>query len=217
MNLKKIKYLTLVEASKLIGTSVEALCDWILENPIRLEARSELDNKYHPVHRESYEQVLAAADKKIEYVVFDYPKEYDKFKKGQSSRSDEQNLTRDNLRIPQSEFIRIQSEVTDSIGGVLPETYGVKKARRTRSNVSAANEAIISAAKDLLRENPEKYRRENGDPIYAKLAKAIDENRNDWPYLKDSPHGTSIRTIEANLSKFKDQLKVPKTYRKKNS
>lgn len=217
MNLKSVKHLTLSEAARLCHTTIEALCDWLLENPVRLEARSEFSGKYTPLAEESYEKLLAAADKKIEYVVFIYPPEMNKFRRlpkrqgelrGKIRRSDEQTVSWDHLRIPIDEFNRVQKIVTDEIG--IGENYGVKKVRSTRHKWNKLHDSILSAANELLRENPTKYAKKSGEPVVAKLANGIDEMRGRWPTLAGEPYGTSHRNLVDQLGKMRDRLKAPK-------
>ncbi|MBK9040594.1 MAG: hypothetical protein IPL83_15770 [Bdellovibrionales bacterium] len=211
MSLKKVKYLTLRDAAKHFDTTTDTLCDWLLDNPVRIEARSEYDHdNYHPLDEESWRPLLAAADKTIDRVVFKYPPEIKKFRLKGSSRFDDHSLSRGDLRISAQEVERIKDAVISDIGSVVTENYGVKKVRRTGRKWPTLHQAILSAAKELLKEGPEKYINKNRNPVVAKLAKGLHEQRNRWPDLAGEPLGTSHRNFTEVLGKMRSHLKVPK-------
>lgn len=215
MSLKKIRYLTLRDAVKYFDTTTDALCDWLLDNPTRIEARSEFDNdNIHTLDEESWRPLLAAADKKIDRVVFKYPPEIKKFRPKGSSRFDDQTLSRADLRISIQEVERIKDSIIADIGGVVSENYGVKKVRRTGRKWPNLHQAILSAANDLLQGNPAEYTNRGGKPVNAKLARGIDEHRDRWPQLAGEPTGTTIRNITEILGREHARLKVPKNTEK---
>lgn len=212
MQLKKIKFLTLRDAAMYFEVSIDILCDWLLDNPVQFEAQSEYDsNNYHPLAEESWRPLLAAADKKLDQVVFKYPTTFKSFRGKGSSRFDDQELSRNDLRIPVPEIERIKDKVCSEISGILFEKHGVNKVRRAKRKWPKVHSVILSAANELLKEEPALYTNKNDKPICSKLAKVIHEQRSRWQLLADESYGTSYRNIEEKLREMKDQLKVPKS------